>query len=144
MNKPACRQCGKTQRVRVRRIINAGGGAMFAWRCLECNTWAENPLRYLSHTAMTEIAAAIGKTLDDIPIQDDYRQSCVICGGRDGAENHHWMPQALNDHPEVAPQWAAWEQFGALLCKYHHDLWHDLVTPWMPGRGNSRKVQHER
>ena len=31
----------------------------------------------------------------------------------------------------------------APLCKYHHDLWHDLVTPWMPRRGNSRRKDNE-
>ena len=110
---------------------------MYAWRCLKCDSWAANPTKWIKHDEMQKLAVKAGKPLDDVPVIEDYRQACIICG-HSGAQYNHWMPQTLKEHPAVAPQWAQWDNLGAPLCQFHHDLWHDLVTPWMPGRGHSR------
>lgn len=138
MSKPACHECGSPANVKLRRVINAGGAILVAWRCEDCATWTPSPAKWLRHD---EVKRIIGDrfTLDNIPIQEDYRIPCAVCGAM-GAQYHHFLPQTLSEHPEVHPDWPAWDRHGANLCQYHHDLWHDLVTPWMPGRGNSRKA----
>jgi len=92
----------------------------------------------LAHDTVTSILAQYRASIDALPIVADYRERCTVCG-QPGAEYNHWMPQMLATLPEVRKEWKAWNGLGANLCKYHHDLWHDLVTPWMPGRGNSRR-----
>jgi hypothetical protein len=139
MSKPACHNCGTSDNVLLRRIINAGGASMVAWRCTGCQTWTPSPAQWIKHET---VKAIIGgrHTIDNIPIYEDYRIPCAICGAM-GAQYHHWFPQVFKDHAEVSPEWGAWAGHGIELCQYHHDLWHDLVTPWMPGRGNSRQTR---
>lgn len=135
MNKPTCHKCGSQSSIVLRRVINAGGATMVAWRCERCDTWTPSPAKWIRHDEAAQIIG--GFSVDVIPIQEDYRIPCAICG-RPGAQYHHFLPQVLSMHPEVLPDWSHWSGYGANLCQYHHDLWHDLVTPWMPGRGNSR------
>ena len=138
MTRPACHRCNKPEGVKLRRLINVGGATMIAWRCMDCDCWAESPMHWIKHETVREI---IGQrfALDDIPVFEDYRSACDICG-KPGAQLHHFLPQALAQHEEVFSDWRQWCKFQSYLCQYHHDLWHDLVTPWMPGRGNSRKI----
>jgi len=138
MQAPTCYRCGQLQAVKLRRIVNAAGASMVAWRCTDCDQWAENPPKWISHGLVQKAMARFGKTIDDLPAVADYSATCDICGRR-GATCHHFLPQCLADHDEINGEWSAWSNFSANLCQYHHDLWHDLVTPWMPGRGNSRK-----
>lgn len=138
MTKPPCYNCGKTDNVLLRRVINTGGAVMVAWRCTACQTWALYPVQWIKHEAVKQIIG--GKhSIDDIPIYEDYRTPCDVCG-KMGAQLHHFFPQTFARHAEVFNDWPQWCKFSANLCQYHHDLWHDLVTPWMPGRGNSRKI----
>lgn len=139
MKPPKCVLCGPQSEVKLRRIVNAASVSMFAWYCLHCKSWVETPVRYFKHDVILPALAKQGAQADDIPIVADYRLQCQICG-HVGAEYHHWLPQMFKEHPDITQQWPTWEQQGINLCKYHHDLWHDLVTPWMPGRGNSRKT----
>ena len=37
MSKPPCHQCGKTDDVLLRRIVNVAGASMVAWRCIVCD-----------------------------------------------------------------------------------------------------------
>lgn len=136
MTKPVCPVCGKADQVLLRRTISAGGANMIAWRCTACQT-APNPGEWLKHDTVRKIIGS-RYTLDDIPIWEDYRASCAICGQL-GAQVHHFFPQMFSSHEEVKPAWGQWSTYTADLCQYHHDLWHDLVTPWMHGRGTSRK-----
>lgn len=53
-----------------------------------------------------------------------------------GAEWHHWLPQAMADQVEDFSQWPT-----AYLCKRCHDTWHELVTPYLPGRGKTKAAQ---
>lgn len=136
--RPPCHQCGNTDDVLLRRVLNAGGAAMIAWRCTGCDCWALSPVSWLKHETVRKIIGC-NHNIDHIPIIEDYRLQCDVCG-KYGAQLHHFMPQSLANHGEVAPSWYRWCTFSANLCQYHHDLWHDLVTPWMSGRGNSRKI----
>lgn len=138
MNRPQCHKCSRTKYVKLRRVLNAGGATMIAWRCLDCNCWADNPVVWIKHDAAQDIIGSF-YSLEDIPVQEDFRIACDICG-KPGAQLHHFFPQTFARHAEVFNDWPQWCKFSANLCQYHHDLWHDLVTPWMPGRGNSRKI----
>jgi len=138
MTKPPCYKCAQPGNVFLRRVLNAGGATMIAWRCLECNCWAANPVAWIKHDTVKQIIGPT-RSIDEIPVFEDYRIMCDICG-KPGAQLHHFFPQTFARHAEVFSDWPQWCRFHANLCQYHHDLWHDLVTPWMPGRGNSRKI----
>lgn len=137
--KPLCRHCHSDAEVKLRRQLMQNGTALVSWYCLACERWAEYGGNWIAHDKVAEILRPYGKTIAELPVVKDERIPCAICG-RLGAEWHHWTPQSLLVvHPEFAPYAARWYEHGILLCKYDHDLWHDLVTPWMPGRGNSRR-----
>lgn len=141
LRRPTCFRCqAADKRIVLRRNVTANGVSQIYWWCLECEQPAENASGWLPHVAVRAYLAQWGKSIDDIPIIADYRAGypCVICGNT-ATEYHHYLPRMIAEHPEIKPQWPAWDAQGAYLCKYHHDLWHDLVTPDMPGRGNSRR-----
>jgi len=137
MTRPVCHKCEQSSGVLLRRIFNSGGAIMIAWRCVECDCWTPSPVEWIKHETVKQIIK--GHSIDEIPVIDDCRISCDICG-KPGAQLHHFLPQMFARHEEIFPNWPQWCRFHANLCQYHHDLWHDLVTPWMPGRGNSRKL----
>lgn len=140
MQRPTCCKCGSSGHVLLRSVLNAGGARMIAWRCTACNCWAQQPVAWLKHDL---VKASIGRhSIDEIPAVEDYRIVCDICG-KPGAQLHHFFPQAFARHDEVSSDWPSWCRYCANLCDYHHNLWHDLVTPWMPGRGNSRQGKRQ-
>lgn len=128
--RPVCAHCSGT-RVLLRRRINADGSAHIAWRCLDCNRWAENPPKWMGHKEIVAKLARWKATLEDVPIIEDYRdrQPCCICG--EPGQYHHWSPQAL--HGQFGDDWYKWP--GAYLCPFHHRLWHRVVTPTLVGGG---------
>lgn len=94
----------------------------------------------IAHDKVNKFLAEYGKTIDDLqPITDYTTQSqpCVICGAPD-TEFNHWLPQMFAERPEIKPEWDTWANVGAPLCRHHHALWHRIVTPYMPGIGQSR------
>lgn len=122
-------------RARLRRILGAGGAPLVAWYCPACRAWAARPVRWLAHAYVRSILERHGLApdLDQIPLLEDYRAECEVCGEA-GAEWHHFFPTAIRR--EVfgeGEQNAAWEHFGAYLCPYHHRLWHYAVTWYLPG-----------
>lgn len=139
MTKPTCCRCGATgANIRLRRLICTNAISMISWYCKDCQEWAENPPKWIPHIFVDAHLRQYNLTINDIPIfknHMDVAHACVICGEPAG-EYHHWMPQMMSHRDDVLPDWPQWECQGAYLCKRHHDLWHDLVTPWMPGRGN--------
>ena len=140
MIRPACQSCNMP--MLLRKQIAGNGVKQVGWYCDACDTW-ERPVHWLPHSDVAQYLEAYQATIDNIPTIRDYRDvPCAVCG-KIGAEMHHWMPQKLNTHPDIKEEWSAWQSLQVPLCKYHHDLWHDLVTPWMSGRGNSRRKDDE-
>jgi hypothetical protein len=45
------------------------------------------------------------------------------------------MPQMFAERPGIAEDWPRWYNVSAYLCKHHHRIWHQTVTPYMPGLG---------
>ena len=134
--RPPCPACAAP--MLLRKQIASNGAVQIGWYCMTCETWGM-PGQWVPHKEIAGQLAFGGWTIENIPIVNDYRDvPCAICG-KIGTEVHHWMPQKFKDHPDVEAEWQAWQAQTAPLCKYHHDLWHDLVTPWMPRRGNSRR-----
>jgi hypothetical protein len=132
---PECNKCSKKNNVKLRRNVISNGDNQVFWYCTGCKCYAEKPARWLHHALVNELIAKHGATIANIPILSDYRdpqQPCAICGEY-GTEYNHWMPQMLAEREDVAPEWPRWADMGAYLCRKHHILWHDLVTPWMPG-----------
>jgi hypothetical protein len=78
---------------------------------------------------------AAGINVEDLPVIKDYtgRAVCAVCGNKE-TQYHHWMPKHLVTDG-IADQWP-----GDYLCKYHHDMWHRIVTPNMHMR--KRKDEH--
>jgi hypothetical protein len=119
-----CAHCGGHD-VRLRRLRNGNASEHIAFYCLDCERWAEYPIRWLKRSELEERLAKQGTRIDQIPLLDDYsdRQPCIICGAP--GEWHHWAPQSMSEN--FAPDWFKWP--GAYLCREHHMLWHHVVTP---------------
>lgn len=122
--RPTCAHCGSTN-IKLRRQIIANGTSQVAWRCLECNRWAESPARWLKHVEVEALLDPYNVTLGELAIVADYRdaQACVVCG--EPGELHHWAPQAYAD--QFGDEWYLYPM--APLCPRHHRLWHEIVTP---------------
>jgi hypothetical protein len=134
-----CKRCSKSDKVLLRRQIAANGSTQWFYYCAACEQYAE-PGHWLPAAMVIDALTQRGHVVDDVPILHNYTtgsQPCAVCGNQD-TEYNHWLPQMLADKPDVRDEWAAWSQQGAYLCRRHHNLWHNLVTPWMPGRGVTR------
>lgn len=138
---PVCRHCNANQNVKLRLRINANGSVSVYWYCTKCNKGAQFGEPAIKHDKVSAILSEYGKTIDDLPIVANYTvesQPCIICDRRD-TEFNHWLPQMFANNEEIAPEWDAWANVGAPLCRHHHAVWHRTVTPYMPGIGQSRK-----
>ncbi len=131
-----CDYCGD-ERVLLRRTISGSGIAMYFWLCAECQGHARRQNQWISHEVIGEwVRRGRLESPEAVPIFTDYAstRTCTVCG-RTGAEYHHWAPRSMA--AEFGDDWALWP--GDYLCKAHHDLWHEVVTPDMPGRGNQER-----
>lgn len=140
IEKPNCYRCQRSQDIVLRRNIAANGTSQVFWYCKKCKDQAAWGGAWIAHPIVMQYLSHWSKTIDDIPVAKDYRQqtpTCIICGSSD-TEYHHWFPQKFYDDEEVKPQAALWSEVGAYLCRYHHRLWHRIVTPYMPGIGANR------
>jgi hypothetical protein len=134
--RPLCHKCEQEKTVKLCRLKAANGTIMVNWYCTACNAYAEQPVKWISHPLVALILQPYGKTIDDLHMIQDYTgqaEPCVICGSPN-TEYNHWMPQTLAEREPVKPEWSQWSRQGAYLCRLHHQLWHKLVTPWMPGQ----------
>jgi hypothetical protein len=141
MQRPPCRHCKTDKHVKLRRRINGNGSTAVIWYCIACNKGAEINEPPIKHEQVKALLAEYGKTINDLPTITDYTidsPPCIICGARD-TEFNHWLPQMFAEAPDIAPEWDAWANVGAPLCRHHHAIWHRIVTPYMPGIGQSRK-----
>lgn len=136
-----CHHC-KNPNVKLRRVLARNGVSMVAWYCLRCQHWAAKPHRWIPKAAIEQMLSDWNRrkpyrvTLEMIPLLSDYRAECEACGAS-GAEWHHWFPTSLRatltglGHSEE--DLYRWEHFQALLCPICHRLWHEAVTPYLPG-----------
>jgi hypothetical protein len=121
---PQCSRCNGDG-VLLRRQIAANGVNQFGWWCEKCERWAVKGKPFLSHGWLQ----ARNIQPNEIPIIADYSHEtpCVICG--EPGELHHWAPQALNN--QGGEEWHRYPT--EYLCRYHHRLWHMIVTPELAG-----------
>lgn len=135
-DRPQCRKCSQTKNVKLRRQYASNGATQVFWYCTNCQVKAES--KFVSKAQAIVIASRYGRSLTDIPLLDDYRNRfvCEVCGA-EGAEYHHWLPQCF---AELVEDHSAWPT--AYLCKSCHDIWHETVTPYLPGRGRTEYAQY--
>ena len=121
-----CYRCNRTVEAELVRNT-ASNGAVQVWqRCKRCNNNVRRGGAFVPHREL-------GIEIEFIPIVNDYRdpaQKCEFYGCEEiGTEMHHWAPRHLFIFD--ADKWPV-----SYLCKYHHKIWHDTVTPEM------REVKH--
>lgn len=134
-DKPKCHKCHKIKSVKLRKQIMSSGGIQVMWYCLDCESSANQ--KFVKKSIANAILSPFQKTVKDLPTVVDYSQKvfCIVCGSN-GAEFHHWLPQCFAEQVEDHSRWP-----GAYLCKECHDIWHELVTPYLPGRGQNKYAQ---
>jgi len=128
-----CHYCKHEVTAQLVSTIAANGVSHVYWYCLEERHRTEIPARNIPHDKLKEYYIDI----DRLPVVSDNRGSgiCSVWGCDNPAvENHHMAPRHI--FGDEADKWP-----GAPLCKYHHELWHSLVTPDMPGA--NKKVGEE-
>lgn len=130
--RPRCERCNHIKPVVLRRNVASNGVNQFFWWCSNCEKPAIKGSKLIGHEVINHWinGGLLRATVDDIPVVNDYstKQFCEVCGVQ-GAEVHHFAPQALADL--FGDNWYLWPV--AYLCKPHHDLWHSVVTFYMPG-----------
>jgi hypothetical protein len=129
---PKCERCGG-EHVKLRRLVIGNGDCLVAWRCLDCNRWASNPVQWLAHEAANAMLAKWGKKVQSLDKVDDYSAKgtpCLVCGDHD-TEWHHVAPEALAE--QFGGEWICWPVIP--LCRKHHILWHQIVTPGLSTGG---------
>lgn len=126
---PSCHRCKQADGVHLRYNICANGAEQYFWYCLRCE--CITPIgRFIPHDVIeTFNLPAEFKTR---ALLNDYREHtdsrCCVCGAA-GVELHHFAPRSLAAH--FGDEWHNWPT--AYLCVTHHRLWHEIVTPLMPG-----------
>jgi len=135
--RPPCRKCSEIKPVKLRRQFAGNGAMQIFWFCTVCGCNATSSFIKRSDAAMLLIQYGAG--IEDIEVLADYRHEspkCIVCGDI-GTEYHHWLPQAFMERVDNHGAWP-----GDHLCKKHHDQWHELVTPYLPGRGRTDDAQY--
>ncbi|GLT24033.1 hypothetical protein GCM10007933_35040 [Zoogloea oryzae] len=113
-----CKHCHAVRHWGIRRYINLGGSQQFVVVCEWCGARTN---QYIKAKVIRALNLIVPETLPDRP-----RHRCVVCNA-DGAENHHWAPQAL-----FGSEADRWPQ--SYLCPRCHKRWHDIVTPGISAR----------
>lgn len=130
---PDCDYC-QSDNVKLRRKLSASGVNLFLWHCITCERHAVKGHVWLSHDTIKDWQRSkrLPKDLSIIPILEDYSEPCDICG-QPGSELHHFAPQSMADlFGDDHHLWST-----AMLCKYHHTQWHEIVTWYLPVRRDS-------
>lgn len=139
MSIPVCQRCNENDRIKLRKQYARNGVVQFMWFCTRCNHTADSKRPFVAKSKVDGwIRAGKIPSLDDIQTINDYREGnvCEVCGAL-GTEYHHWLPQCFS---EVVENHSLWP--GAYLCKKCHDIWHETVTPYLPGRGRTEYAQY--
>lgn len=134
-----CEHC-QSANVEMRRAITGNAATQYRWYCADCGRIASKSRQNIPHDIIDlwHEAGYLPVDLLSIPLAEDYSTQtvCFVCG-KAGAELHHFAPESLCDY--FGGEWTQWPT--AYLCKYHHDLWHSVVTPWMPHVCNNAVAQ---
>lgn len=114
-----CERCNLDIQARLVRKIATNGVTFIYWECPSGHAITKTP-KWLPHSEVTKYV-----DISTLPVVEDYSdlEKCVVCGDR-STEWHHFAPRYL--FGDAADNWP-----GAHLCRYHHMLWHQLVTPEM-------------
>lgn len=129
---PTCKRCNKRKSVKLRRQINGGGSIVYMWYCTDCDHVADNKKPFIKKDLVQSwIDSGRIPSFEAIPIANDYsvNRTCEVCGDN-GAELHHWFPQAIARALDISDH-SSWPT--SYLCKPCHDLWHTAVTPYLKG-----------
>lgn len=143
--RPDCRKCNQNESVRLRYDIKRNGDKQFYWWCTRCKCSAIMGKSFIPHRVIRQWLES-GRLNPDFWIQGlrkDYAKAgepCAVCG-KLGTEWHHWAPRALKDHFGDNKEWEKWPT--AFLCKEHHRMWHDIVTPYINGYGATGNSEEE-
>ncbi len=90
-------------------IYRNDGSQMAYARCFDCGRMVK--------------ALPRGSTVHDVCLRDNRRlwapSPCEHCGSDEGAQRHHWAPQAIFADAEDWP--TGW------LCRPCHTMWHDAM-----------------
>lgn len=132
-NRPLCHTC--QQKTRMYFKIVSDGTRQYRWYCASCErSWSPDgksgyfiPHR-IAESMLSGLSSEQKKEFDAERCLSDERSECFVCGAL-GAQNHLFAPQSLRkyfgDDFEKYPQLP--------LCDYHHRLWHETVTWYLPG-----------
>ena len=113
-----CLRC-ESANVWIGKVVMASGGIHVAAWCSDCERYARPGNVWLSKEEKVKL------DIDSLPILANYLEDtqylCSRCGS-EGAQNHHWAPEAIfNDHNE-------WPQ--SYLCLKCHIRWHAEMNAW--------------
>lgn len=120
----------------VRNITQSGVSQVY-WYCILGSHAITKGGGFISH----EKIKSAGFDPDSLPVIENYsgNELCAVCQSP-FTELHHFAPKHL--FGTDADKWPT-----AYLCKPHHDLWHELVTPNMPGVKHGHfqdsRIKHE-
>lgn len=126
-----CEYCqAAIELITLQRVIMSSGHIHVAWICTACGRYARKSKQFIAH-AVIEVWEQYGKIppRDELPIFADNRLPevrCFVCGQLE-AQLHHFAPKALTKYLGDAELWPK-----EYLCDEHHQLWHSVLTPWMP------------
>lgn len=129
-----CPEC-EEETLELSRQIASNGSYQIGWFCQQCDRWMHrdpSPGLWLPRRKVEEFLAGRGLTVADLPVPRDLSADaprCDVRGCEDPGEYHHWAPQAWMDR--FGPDWPAYP--GGYLCRKHHTLWHEIVTPSLRG-----------
>lgn len=110
-----CLHCRSRNVSRVKNRIASGAFQIFDL-CGNCGENARGSAIYIPHKQA-------GIALEAIPLHKDYTLTappCIVCGSRDGTDNHHFAPRHIFQDAEKWPQGA--------LCNFHHREWHTKMA----------------
>lgn len=109
-------------KTRPQRRINADGSTAV-------RVWCDRCARRATLNVSVSLRAFKPNELAAMEVYADYQakygETCSVTGcGRTDTQLNHWFPRCLDY--ELAERFPK-----SYLCRYHHDVWHRMVTPWM-------------
>jgi len=116
LDKPRCARCGWP--CSLSRGEAADNHVQAFWWCGFCDTMGTPKHPFVSRHTMAAAGIEIGELPVVLRFPNGYKPVCERCG-HEGAQLHHWAPQALFED--------AWDWPMSYLCRQCHALWHKRV-----------------